>query len=137
MKRMAEVADVRLTTEQIHGEHLVPPGVVVYEIAGPLFFGAAQKAMSALEEMGLTGVRAVVLDMRSVPVMDATGLVNLESAVDKLERSRVHVVMGGVQKQPLQLLGKSHMRKKRDNLTVRADFRDAIAIAAAYALNEP
>ena len=133
MKRMADVADVRLVSEEHHREGFLPPGVVVYEIAGPLFFGAAEKATSALWELGLEGVRVVMLDLRSVPVMDATGLVNLESAVDNLAKAGVHVVLGGVQKQPLTLLARAHMRKKRENLTVRADYTEALARASAIA----
>src|SRR6185503_2575625 len=57
----------------------LPRGVVLYEIAGPLFFGAAQAAMSALQHVEQRGVRVVVLDLRSVPAVDATGLVSLES----------------------------------------------------------
>jgi sulfate permease, SulP family len=53
MKRMAEVADVRLVSETHHQAAVIPPGVLVYDVAGPLFFGAAHKASSALREMGL------------------------------------------------------------------------------------
>ena len=43
----------------------LPPEVVLYEISGPLFFGAAQRAMRALQTVD-HGVRAVILDVRSV-----------------------------------------------------------------------
>lgn len=61
----------------------MPRDVLIYEIAGPLFFGAAQKAMSALQRVP-TGIRVVVLDLSSVPAMDATGMVSLESTVARL-----------------------------------------------------
>jgi len=133
MRRMAEVADVRLISERHHGfDGLIPPGVALYEVAGPMFFGATHKAMSALSKLD-PAVRVIVLDLASVPVMDATALVNLESAVDRLTASRVHVVLGGVQKQPLDLLARSHMRKSRENLKVRRHMPDALALAAALA----
>ena len=138
MRRMAEVADVRLISEKHRDESqlLLPPGVAVYDIAGPLFFGAAHKATAALRSLGRE-VRVVVLDMRDVPVMDATGLVNLESAVDRLGRSEIHVVLGGVQAQPLHLLAHQHVRRGRSNLVVRGQFEDALAIAAALAADAP
>src|SRR5205085_1207108 len=52
MKRMADVSGVRLVGER-HPElaEPLPRGVMLYEIAGPLFFGAAQKAMSIIGTM--------------------------------------------------------------------------------------
>ena len=64
MKRMAEVSGGRLMAadhEELSGG--LPDGVVVYQIAGPLFFGAAQRAMSALQRWE-KGVKVVVLDLR-------------------------------------------------------------------------
>src|SRR5262249_40938259 len=75
MRRMADVTHARLTGDahpDIPGA--IPPGVVVYEISGPLFFGAAQKAMAALE-ITSDGTKAVILLMDEVHAMDATGLV--------------------------------------------------------------
>jgi SulP family sulfate permease len=138
MRRMAEVSEVRLVGQQQGdlAEMVVPPGVVVYEVAGPMFFGATHKAMSALRTVG-DGVRVVVLDLRAVPVLDATGLVNLESAVDRLGRDGVHVVLGGVQQGPLKLLAQHHVRKNRGNLVVRGGMEDALAVAAAIAADAP
>lgn len=110
MKRMAEVSGGRLLAEGHEELHEpLPPGVVIYQIAGPLFFGAAQRAMSALQRWE-KGVKVVVLDVRLVPAIDATGLFNLRSAVDRLRRERVKVVLAGVQHQPLRALAKAGWR---------------------------
>ena len=91
MRRMAEVSGVRLVDQHplLTG---LPKSVLVYEVAGPLFFGAAQKAMSALHRVP-TGVKVVLLDLSSVPAMDATGLVSLETAVERLHALGVYVVL--------------------------------------------
>ena len=71
MRRMAEVAQVRIIGEG-HAEAPpdLPPGVLIYDISGPLFFGAAQKAIGAL---GLfEKARTVILELDQVPAMDAT-----------------------------------------------------------------
>src|SRR5690606_12005408 len=71
MRRMIEVADVELT----HAPDAVESadkGVMIYAIAGPLFFGAAQKAMSSLHTIG-AHIHTVVFDLRRVPAIDATG----------------------------------------------------------------
>jgi SulP family sulfate permease len=111
MKRMAEVSGGRLLEaghEELRAE--LPPGVVVYQIAGPLFFGAAQRAMSALQRWE-KGVKVVVLDLRAVPAIDATGLFNLRSAVDRLRHEKIKVVLAGVQHQPLRALAKAGWRR--------------------------
>ena len=58
----------------------LPPGVVFYDVAGPLFFGAAEKALDALTVIG-EGVHTVIVNLDDVPAIDATGLVALESTI--------------------------------------------------------
>jgi len=127
MKRMAEVSGVRLVSEHPLGvEPPLPRDVVVYEVAGPLFFGAAQKAMAALEQVS-PGVRVVLLDLRSVPALDATGLVGLESAFERLHRHGVLVVLGGVQSQPLRAMARAGWRDRRGRLAIYGSFERAVA----------
>lgn len=132
MRRMAELSDVRL----VSGRHPalvepLPPGVILYEIDGPLFFGAAQKAMSELRIIG-ADVRAVILDITDVPTIDATGLVNLESAIDRLHKQGVYVLIAGAQRQPLRLFARAGWRHKTDRLTVKRTLERAVAEARAW-----
>jgi sulfate permease, SulP family len=130
MRRMAEVADVRLVADPHRGPNPLPTDAVLYEIAGPLFFGAAQKAMSALHTVA-PGTRTVVLDMRSVPVLDATGLVNLDSTADRLAADGVALVLAGVQPGPLRTLGRAGWRTRRDHVSVRRSFEAGVEDAWA------
>ncbi|MDT8369087.1 MAG: C4-dicarboxylic acid transporter DauA [Longimicrobiales bacterium] len=125
LRRMAEVADVRLVADPHTGECALPPDAVLYEIAGPMFFGAAQKAMSALRTVS-EGTRTVVLDMRSVPVLDATALVNLESAVERLCDDGVLLVLAGVQPGPLRTLARAGWRERREKVSVRRSFAGGV-----------
>jgi SulP family sulfate permease len=126
MKRMAEVSNVRLVDEHPFAlERPLPKGVVVYEIAGPLFFGAAQKAMAALDSVD-KGVRVVLLDLRSVPALDATGLVGLESAFERLHRHGILVVLGGVQPQPLRAMARAGWSDRRGRLAIYRGFDRAV-----------
>jgi SulP family sulfate permease len=80
MRKMMQVSSVEqavFTSEQIADELLdpmtIPEGVDVFEINGPLFFGAAYKfkdAMKVLEKPALV----LIIRMRNVPVIDATGI---------------------------------------------------------------
>ena len=73
MRRMAEISEVKTSAEGVLGQMELPEGVQVYEIAGPLFFGAAQKAMSAFDDIH-DRTRVLILYLEGVPVIDATGL---------------------------------------------------------------
>ena len=128
MRRMAEVSNVRLVDQHPIATQGLPKDVLIYEVAGPLFFGAAQKAMSALQRVP-TGVSVVLLDLSSVPAMDGTGLVSLESAVARLHQLGMFVVLGGVQGQPLRVLARSGIREHRDRIAVHRTMERAVATA--------
>lgn len=127
MRRMSEVTRADLLAPADPGlPHPPPPGVLVYDIAGPLFFGAAQRAMGALQRHGGDGVRAVVLRMDQVPVMDATGLVALESAVGRLQKRGCLTVISGVKSQPRRLLEKSGIEKRYPGLRIAGTLDQAL-----------
>ncbi|HYN20840.1 MAG TPA: SulP family inorganic anion transporter, partial [Thermoanaerobaculia bacterium] len=127
MRRMAEVSNVRLVDQHplVGG---LPKDVLVYEVAGPLFFGAAQKAMTALQRVP-SGISAVLLDLTSVPAMDATGLVSLEGMVDRLQKMGIYVVLAGVQSQPMRVLAKSGVHRRREKISVYRSMDRAVAAA--------
>ncbi|HEY8231289.1 MAG TPA: C4-dicarboxylic acid transporter DauA [Vicinamibacteria bacterium] len=126
MRRMAEVSEVRLVDAHPLGlTRPLPKGVVAYEIAGPLFFGAAQKAMAALDSVDKS-VRVVILDLRAVPMLDATGLVGLESAFERLARAGVHVVVGGARPQPLRVMARAGWDDRKGRITVYGSFERAV-----------
>jgi SulP family sulfate permease len=132
MRRM-----IRLTkTRVLSGAHPtlprpLPDGVFVYHIGGPLFFGAAQKAMATLRVIA-DKARVVLLTMDQVPDMDATGLVALESALERLERQKIFVVLTGVQRQPRRLLRTGHVKERFKYLRIRPDLTAAISLAEEH-----
>jgi SulP family sulfate permease len=105
MHRMSKVSMVKLIGE---GHPQAPPDlpadVRFYEIAGPLFFGAAERAMNAMRHHD-RGVRAVILELSSVPTIDASGLVALEELLDDLNEDGIFVVLCGAQPEVLRVLG--------------------------------
>ena len=136
MRRMAEVTDIQLASgnsPNVTGP--LPPGVAVYEISGPLFFGAAQKAMAALEVVaGQT--RAVVLLMEEVHAMDATGLVALESALETLRAHECLTVLSAVHGQPLALLRKARL-DTREGVVFCASIAQALETASKHVGAKP
>lgn len=131
MRRMAEVSG---GTMKLIGEthpnlkEPLPQGVLLYEINGPLFFGAAQKAMSSLHTIG-NGVKVVILDMESVPAIDATGLVNLQSTINRLHRDHILIVLGAVQPQPMEVLRKAELEEIDSRIGICATLDEAVNLA--------
>ncbi|HEX7899841.1 MAG TPA: C4-dicarboxylic acid transporter DauA [Planctomycetota bacterium] len=133
MKRMADLTKARLSDGR-HTElqRKLPEGVVVYDIAGPLFFGAAQRAMSALDTVE-HGVKAVVFDLEQVPAMDATGLVAFESSLAALDRRHILTVLTEMRDQPRALLAKAGVRERFPRLLIRPDLETAVQAAEDHA----
>lgn len=127
MRRMSEMFHAGFDETQ-HAQTLGPTleGVVVYQIRGPLFFGAAEKAVTALTRVR-SKTRAVILEMDDVPVMDVTGLVALESAVQRLHAAGIFVAIAGVQPQPMSVLAKSSLRPDPARLAICQSDEEALA----------
>ncbi len=131
MNRMAAVTESRILSgaddTRAGAIGRLPPGVVVYDISGALFFGAAQKAFGALAG-GAEGARAVILRLDEVHAMDATGLVALESAVASLKAQRCRTILCGVRIQPRGLLKKAGF-SERHGVALCDDLAEALEVA--------
>jgi SulP family sulfate permease len=133
MRRMAELSGATLVGEG-HPElrEPLPRSVVLYDVAGPLFFGAAGRAMGSLETLA-GDVRVLILDLEDVPAIDATGLVALEEALERLDRRGVFVVLAGVQAQPDRALRKAGIGPLEGRRVFTASRELALGIARARA----
>ncbi len=121
MRRMVEISGAEL----IGGAdgHVVaglPPGAVFYDVAGPLFFGAAEKALEALTRVE-GGVHTVIMDLEDVPAIDATGLVALETTIERLNSQGIKVVLSGVRPQPRRALAKAGFEDRQGKLEITDD----------------
>jgi SulP family sulfate permease len=130
MRRMAEITDVRLDVGTMAKMEL-PEGVLLYEIAGPLFFGAAQKAFATLDTIERRS-RVIILYMAQVPAMDATGLVALETLLAKLKRTGQKVVLTGLQRPVRDLLARAGIQRVPGQLAFAPDLDAAISIAILH-----
>jgi SulP family sulfate permease len=130
MKRMSELTSTRVLAPQSQHDatHVVPKGVTLYEIAGPLFFGAAQRAMAAIESVG-DGSRVVVLALGTVPAIDATGLVALESALVQLRVAKKLVVIAGPLPEPRRVFEKANLEVAHDHVFIADTLEQGIQLA--------
>jgi SulP family sulfate permease len=132
IRRMAEISTVELVGEG-HPDLAdpLPRGVVLYDIAGPLFFGAAQRAMHALQTVEGRHVRVIILDLDHVPAIDATGIVALESLVARLNEAGVKVILAAIQDQPLRALSRAGWRNRKGRLRIFRSLERGVAVARA------
>ena len=112
MKRMADVAVVKEwdyvedTGDDQGRLKPVPPHVMVFEISGPMFFGAADK-IPHIERN--TGRNVLILRMRSVPAMDITALNGLRRLWHECQDKGIKVLFSHVNEQPMSVFQKSGM----------------------------
>lgn len=130
MKRMATITGGRWLLEVKRGEahETLPPGVMVYEVSGPLFFGAAEKAMSTLREHS-SGLRAVILHMKEVPTIDISGMVALKSALDSLYKKHIRVILSDVQASVLEALERAGLTTD-ERLVISGSLSESIEKAS-------
>ncbi len=116
MKRMSDVTEVE-GWKYLDDEHdqdsvslrEVPHNTLVYEMTGPLFFGAADKILTiALKD----NTNCLVLRMRSVNAMDATAMHNFEALLDTCEKKNVQLILSHVNEQPMSVMKKSGFYEK-------------------------
>ncbi len=112
MKRMADVAVVKEwdyvedTGDDQGRLKPVPAHVMVYEISGPMFFGAADKIPHIERD---TGRHVLILRMRSVPAMDITALNGLRRLYEECRDKDIQVLFSHVNEQPMSVFKKSGM----------------------------
>jgi SulP family sulfate permease len=138
MRRTAELTHSRILDGSGGGEseHQLPPGVALYEIAGPLFFGAAQHAMSAIQTLR-TDSRVVVLSLGQVPSIDATGFVALESALARLKAARKQVVLTGPLPEPRSVFDRANLAAHHDHIFFAESLAAGIKLAQELVAKAP
>lgn len=105
--KLDAAADTDLST---HEELDLAPGVQVYEIDGPFFFGVATKFDEMMRTtVGETRPKVRIIRMRKVPFIDSTGLHNLEILINSSRAEGIEVVLSGVRDEVRKTLHKNHI----------------------------
>lgn len=87
---------------------IIPDGVEVYEINGPLFFGIAEKLVDTLA-LFEAPPKAFILRLRHVPMIDAAGLHALEVVNQRLKDNQSVLILSGVSKTVRRYIGNSKL----------------------------
>ncbi|MBE5868129.1 MAG: sulfate permease [Lachnospiraceae bacterium] len=133
MKRMTDVTEVK-SWKYVDDENdpdsitlrKVPENTFVYEISGPMFFGAADKILQiGVEE----SMNCLILRMRSVGAIDATAMQNLESLYAQCRKKEVTLILSHVNEQPMKIMRKNGFIEKVGEENICAHIDDALKLA--------
>lgn len=99
MKRMSDISEKRINniidTDVIEDYSMLPEGLNIYEISGPLFFASARRYSEVIEEIGFKS-KVLIIRMRHVSFIDNTGLRNLIETLKLLKNENITVILSGV-----------------------------------------
>jgi SulP family sulfate permease len=138
MRRMASSVEVQQIVEheleeelKANGHAQLPPGVLIYTIEGPLFFGAAETFERTLAQTH-TDPRLLIIRLKRVPFMDITGLQVLEEVIQQLHKRHVVVKLCEANTKVLGKLDRVGILQEIGPEHYHADFNIALANAVSH-----
>ncbi len=134
MKRMSEETQVRgwkyVEDSELDDAELmaVPKHIRVYEISGPLFFGAADKILHIKFKEFTT---CLILRMRAVSALDATAMNALEELYQTCNKKHIRLILSHVNEQPLAVMTKTGFYDRVGAENFRMHIQDALEYASS------
>ncbi len=137
MKRMSEATSIKSSgnlmgpknegEEKLFEEELpeIPKNVLIYEINGPLFFGASQKFQEVLTDLNRQP-EILILRMRHVPFIDATGINRLKEMCHQLQLKGTTIIISGANHDVKQEMFKAQLYSIIDRHNILLNINDAI-----------
>ena len=104
---------------------VIPEGVLVYEIDGPLFFGTVRKFELAVEQAGVA-YRVLIIRMRNTIYLDAGGIRALEQCKQACDRKKITIIISGIHTQPYMLMEKMGMCDALGKENIFDNINDAL-----------
>lgn len=145
MKRMAEVTNVSIVTRELADggdsdeendpnsvrRRQIPPGVEVFEISGPFFFGAAEQFKDTLNQVAKKP-KVLIIRLREVPAIDSTGLHVLHELARSCKHDGTLLLLSDVHAQPMFALVRSDMLAELGEENLFGNLDDALDRARDY-----
>ena len=135
MKRMSEVTSIKNTRTNISHQNddtlfeeelpEIPKGVLIYEINGPLFFGASQKFQEVIIDTNQQP-KILILRMRWVPFIDATGINRLKEMSRLLQSKGTDIIISGANREIKSELLKAGIYTILDKHNIQTDIHNAV-----------
>lgn len=123
MRRMAAVTNMGILTREFEENQVeeygdnsiagkdIPKYVLIYEVNGPFFFGAASKFKEAARIIE-DRVKVFIMRLRNVPAIDSTGITTIEDFYEDCQKNKITLVLSGIHAQPLFAAEKAGLLEK-------------------------
>lgn len=129
IKRMSDLTDTAPLPRDFHQAlDNLPAQVLAYAIRGPLFFGAAEKALSVLRQLH-PEVKVVIVEMSAVQMLDMTALAALENLLHDYQKQGVGLILVGTSAQVRLKLRRAGIHLEGGRLAYLANLQQARAKA--------
>lgn len=130
MKKMSESFNINTVSKERENDtyKYINNEIMVYELAGPMFFGASTRFMDTMKKMNVKS-DVLILRMTNVPIIDGTSLDSLKYVIDYAKTHHILVLYAELQPQPLKVLKKFGCEKRMG----KDRFFDTMEEAYAFA----
>jgi sulfate permease, SulP family len=139
IKRVADTTTVSAVTDHDLQDghmnlqnHTIPPYVRIVRIHGPFLFGATDKLRSVLHDVDALPP-ILILKMRNMTALDATGLRAIEELAQALHASGRHLLLCGARHQPAELIARADFHRHIGDANICATVSDALRRARELA----
>lgn len=139
MRKMIQISNVSSILNEVEDfdseddksaitKYKIPGEVEVFELSGPMFFGAAYKFKDAIRVIEKKP-KVLIVRMRHVPIIDATGLRTIKDVLRMCDHDRIQLIISGIQPQVLEEFKKSRLLFQIGKRYVTDNFDMALRIA--------
>ena len=125
IKRTIDLYSIELVNTKLSIHPNIPENIAIYDINGPMFFGAAQNAINTLFDTK-EDINIIILNMQNVNMIDMTGIVALKSIVNNFEDKDKKLIFSGLNERILKKLEKANFNINKKNLTSFSNIEEAI-----------
>ena len=126
IKRTIDLYSIELINTKTSAIHPnIPENISIYDINGPMFFGAAQNALKTLLNAN-EDTDVVILNMQNVTMIDMTAMVALKSIVDNFRRKNKKLIFSGLNARIVKKLTKAKFEFDDINLKTFDNLEDSI-----------
>ena len=143
IRRVAQTTTVSRVTDayieagrpHILQDKVIPDYVAIFRIHGPFLFGATDK-LHEIAEQADDLPRVVVLRLRNMTAIDATGLSAIEELADALRTKGRTMILCGAPSQPMAALRKAEFHRRLGDANICESVQGALDRAAAVVAGE-
>lgn len=115
IKRTISLYSIELINKNSTKHPNLPEDICVYDINGPMFFGASQIALKTILNADRK-IKIIILNMENVSMIDMTAIVALKSIVENYRNKKVLLIFSGLENRMIAKLKKAGLTQKNREL---------------------